>query len=38
LTKCNLIRRGWKGEYTCLFCGGRESVQLIFECPIARYV
>ena len=37
LTKDNLIKRGWKGDTKCAFCGLDESIQhLFFDCYIAR--
>jgi hypothetical protein len=39
LTKDNLIKRRWKGDPRCSFCGLQESIQhLFFECRVARFV
>jgi len=27
LTKDNLLKRGWTGDSTCVFCGGEETVN-----------
>ena len=37
LTKDNLIRRGWKGDDKCPFCGQKENINHLFlTCSVAR--
>ena len=37
LTKDNLLRRGWKGDEKCPFCGHKESINHLFlSCSVAR--
>lgn len=39
LTKDNLQRPNWKGNYSCAFWTYRESVDhLFFDCPTAKFV
>ena len=39
LTKNNLMKRGWKGDSKCNFCGLEEIIQhLFFDCRVARFV
>jgi hypothetical protein len=39
LTKDNLTKRNWTGDFTCAFCGENETIShLFFECNIAKYV
>ena len=39
LTKDNLVKRRWKGDTKCSFCGLEENIQhLFFDCRIARSV
>ena len=39
LTKDNLLRRGWKGNPLCHFCGGLETVDHLFiSCSAARLI
>lgn len=36
LTRDNLLKRGWKGDKTCVFCGKDESIDhLFFSCSVA---
>jgi hypothetical protein len=39
LTKDNMLRKNWKGNPGCYFCGSLETVDhLLFSCPIAKMV
>ena len=39
LTKDNLLRRGWKGNSLCHFCGNLETVDHLFiSCSTARMI
>jgi hypothetical protein len=39
LTKDNMIRKNWKGNPGCYFCGSLETVDhLLFSCPVAKVV
>jgi len=39
LTRDNLLRRGWKGDGCCAFCGKNESIDhLFFECSMAKLI
>ena len=39
LTKDNLLKRRWKGDSKCNFCGSEETIQhLFFDCRVAWFV
>src|SRR4051812_38812264 len=39
LTKDNMRKRGWEGDFTCRFCQDDENIgHLFFTCVAARYV
>ena len=39
LTKDNLLKRGWKGDSKCKFCGLEETIQhLFFDCRMAKFL
>lgn len=39
LTRGNLLKRGWKGDKCCFFCGQDESIDhLFFTCSVARLI
>lgn len=39
LTKDNLLKRGWQGCNTCIFCTQPESIQhLFFTCPFTKQI
>jgi len=39
LTKDNLIKRRWKGDSKCSFCGLEENIQhIFFDCRVVRFV
>jgi zinc-binding in reverse transcriptase len=39
LSRDNLLRRGWQGSASCVFCSHNESVDhLFFTCPLAHSI
>lgn len=39
LTKDNLLKRGWQGCNTCIFCTQPKSIQhLFFTCPFTKQI
>jgi hypothetical protein len=39
LTKDNMVRKKWKGNHGCYFCGSLETVDhLFFICPVAKVI
>jgi hypothetical protein len=39
LTKDNMLRKRWKGNPGCYFCGDVKTVNhLMFTCPVAKVI
>jgi zinc-binding in reverse transcriptase len=39
LTKHQLLKRGWQGDDSCIFCGFYETIDhLLVNCSIARVI
>ena len=39
LTRDNLLKRGWKGDKNCVFCGKAETIDhLFFLCSVAKTI
>ena len=39
LTRDNLLKRGWKGDKHCMFCGKDETIDhLFFSCSVAKII
>jgi len=39
LTKYNLLKKRWKGDPSCMFCGLEETIQhLFFNCWVVQFV
>lgn len=39
LTRDNLLKRGWKGNKNCVFCGQDETIDhLFFSCSVVRLI